>query len=391
MTNEINLQKHKRQNMQNQKKVCKCKVLDWDVDDTPSGFDSFNLIKNLKEYLGDKLDIVWSEEPDFVFYGPYGYNAAKYDCVRICFSGENVRVNWNIADYAIDWDFALMGDRYLRQIYRTHTNKNDKKYFSWDIMAIKNKHLEQNLGSMRQKFCSFLVSNAVNFTYSPRDAFFNFLCSYKKVDSGGRHLNNIGEIVGKNREAMSKEGGFYKSKIEWMKQYKFNLCFENASYPGYCTEKLFNALEAGCIPIYWGDTSLRWGVGRNGRAPRNVGSEIDTRVPILAYEPEFILNPKAFINAHNFSSWGDLLEEIKRIDNDDEAYWEMRRAPAFLKEPRDSWVDGRELWDFIGYILSQDPKDAKRRGVGQFIAYHPRAQKIMADIWENVAYRSIFV
>ena len=37
-----------------------------------------------------------------------------------------------------------------------------------------------------------------------------------------------------------------------MKRCEFNICPENSEYPGYCTEKIFHALEAGCIPIYWG-------------------------------------------------------------------------------------------------------------------------------------------
>jgi len=33
----------------------------------------------------------------------------------------------------------------------------------------------------------------------------------------------------------------------------FNICAENASVKGYVTEEIFDALEAGTIPIYWGD------------------------------------------------------------------------------------------------------------------------------------------
>lgn len=32
----------------------------------------------------------------------------------------------------------------------------------------------------------------------------------------------------------------------------FNICLENKSSPGYTTEKLFQALLQGSIPIYWG-------------------------------------------------------------------------------------------------------------------------------------------
>ena len=42
---------------------------------------------------------------------------------------------------------------------------------------------------------------------------------------------------------------FYK--INFIKQTIYNICPENSEYYEYYTEKIFNALEAGCIPIYW--------------------------------------------------------------------------------------------------------------------------------------------
>lgn len=45
---------------------------------------------------------------------------------------------------------------------------------------------------------------------------------------------------------------FNDNKHEYLKQFKFNLCPENDIYVGYVTEKIFDALYADCIPIYWG-------------------------------------------------------------------------------------------------------------------------------------------
>lgn len=41
-------------------------------------------------------------------------------------------------------------------------------------------------------------------------------------------------------------------KIQTMRSYRFALCFENAVFPGYVTEKIFDAMYAGCIPVYYG-------------------------------------------------------------------------------------------------------------------------------------------
>ena len=40
-------------------------------------------------------------------------------------------------------------------------------------------------------------------------------------------------------------------KIDFLKKVKFNICPENSKFPEYYTEKIFHALEAGCVPIYW--------------------------------------------------------------------------------------------------------------------------------------------
>lgn len=47
--------------------------------------------------------------------------------------------------------------------------------------------------------------------------------------------------------------GKVKSKAETLGGYRFAICFENAKeIPGYITEKIFDCLVAGCVPVYWG-------------------------------------------------------------------------------------------------------------------------------------------
>jgi alpha(1,3/1,4) fucosyltransferase len=42
------------------------------------------------------------------------------------------------------------------------------------------------------------------------------------------------------------------SKRKTMEQYKFAICYENATIPGYITEKIFDCFFAGCVPVYLG-------------------------------------------------------------------------------------------------------------------------------------------
>ncbi len=55
--------------------------------------------------------------------------------------------------------------------------------------------------------------------------------------------------------------GTIGQKLETLAGYRFNFCYENFSSPdGWITEKIFDAMFAGCVPVYWG--------------PGNVGSHI---------------------------------------------------------------------------------------------------------------------
>ena len=45
---------------------------------------------------------------------------------------------------------------------------------------------------------------------------------------------------------------YQDDKLEYLRNHVFNLCPENTNSYGYVTEKVFEAIYAGCIPIYWG-------------------------------------------------------------------------------------------------------------------------------------------
>lgn len=46
--------------------------------------------------------------------------------------------------------------------------------------------------------------------------------------------------------------GPVRSKREVLQHYSFSICFENAEAPGYITEKIFDSMIAGCVPVYLG-------------------------------------------------------------------------------------------------------------------------------------------
>jgi hypothetical protein len=58
------------------------------------------------------------------------------------------------------------------------------------------------------------------------------------------------------REDFPSAKGSVTTKREIMRQYKFSICYENLSYPGYLTEKILDAMFAGCVPVYQGDPEV---------------------------------------------------------------------------------------------------------------------------------------
>lgn len=91
-----------------------------------------------------------------------------------------------------------------------------------------------------------------------------------------------------NRPAlMSIYKGKCASKFEVLQNYEFCLCFENMRMDGYITEKLFDCLYAGTIPLYLG-------------AP-----------DVLDYIPAGI-----FTDCRKYSTWHEMWEDIASMPSD---------------------------------------------------------------------------
>jgi len=58
------------------------------------------------------------------------------------------------------------------------------------------------------------------------------------------------------RQRFPSARGSVAAKRDILRQYKFSICYENASYPGWITEKILDPMFAGCVPIYQGDPGV---------------------------------------------------------------------------------------------------------------------------------------
>lgn len=207
-------------------------------------------------------DEIWNQElldrynlelnefaPDILVYSVFGGKHQSYSPkASILFSGENLerpQIHPYFREKAQNLgenEYAIIENAYDHPNIFWLSNGVEKFGFDYleDKLSVENrtKYLTN-----KSKFGYFMVRNG---ECQYRGDYFDYLNKVKGVDSLGSYKNNTGFTLTGDHEEM----------ISYLSQYKFALCFENSSSPGYCTEKIIQAYLAGCIPVYWGDPNV---------------------------------------------------------------------------------------------------------------------------------------
>lgn len=303
------------------------------------GFDPFDnpLLRSLQQSYEINID---QNEPDYLIYSCYGNDFLNYKCIRIYYTGENLKPDFNLCDYAIGFDRLEFGDRYLR--YPNYA------FFDNQFEQLVNpRSFEKSVLSEKKYFCNFIYSNPE--AHPARDKFFKQLRVYKEVISPGSHLNNSRLFVG---ERFANDWMY--SKLEFQSQCKFSITFENTSTPGYTTEKILHGFISKTIPIYWGDPEVT---------------------------KDF--NLKSFINCHDFNNFEAVINRIKEIDNDDDLYVSILNEPPFRDNQIPKNLEKNVLIHFFQNIFDQKIKAASRRSFyGTTLKYETNL-KAMVDLSNN--------
>lgn len=262
-----------------------------------------------------KYNIQISKKPDYIISSCFSNEYLNYDCIRIFYTGEDMSPDFNAFDYAIGYDYLQFEDRYMRMPNYFITDT-----YADDVKRMQEKHLNNEaILDSKSEFCSFVVSKGTGYVDRSREVFFNQLNGYKKVNSGGRFLNNIGVPEG------------VPDKLAFQKKHKFSIAFENVMHNGYTTEKIVQAFAAKTVPIYWGDPRI---------------SEV--------------FNAKAFIDCSQYSSFDEVVSFVKMLDQDDDRYLQMLNTPALAQ--KDSIEQKEEEFNaFLYHIFDQNYEDAYRR------------------------------
>lgn len=253
------------------------------------GFDSncnwFNLL--LSDFFdGREINFNSSpEEADVIFFSCFGHRHQYVNndkAVKIFYTGENERPKFPYADYSLSFDHEEYGGKNFRlphwYLYVNWWGAPNFPHATISVDSLSKQYVAEEVYD-RKNFCNIVIGNPV----SNRIEVATKLNEYKPV-------HGFGKVFGRH---------FDGCKVDLLKNYRYNICFENTIYPGYVTEKLLQAKVAGCVPIYYGTDS----------------ANID-------------FNEKCFINYKDYSS-NTILEKIIDLDSNKSKFIDIASQPLF--------------------------------------------------------------
>jgi alpha-1,3-fucosyltransferase 10 len=146
-------------------------------------------------------------------------------------------------------NYPLMADlAFMRQFDLTMTYQSDADVWVPYLPLLSEWERIRETPPARQEEAAAVaafISNGAD--HAGRGKLFADLAHHVRIDSYGGLLNN--------RRAPADDGGG-ASKRRLLARYPFCLAFENSIGPDYVTEKVFDALSAGSIPVYLGAPSI---------------------------------------------------------------------------------------------------------------------------------------
>lgn len=261
------------------------------------------------------VQVVPMERAETLVYSTFGHEHERFRGRKIFYTSENVLPDFDACDHA--FTFSLLPDE------PRHYRLPQYVFYVDDPRRLVKDAARDPAAQLRAKdrFCNFVVSNP---RCPERNSFFRKLNRRRRVDSGGRHFNNLGQPI--------------RDKLAFISRYKFTLAFENSSSPGYTTEKLVEPMLAGSLPIYWGN-------------------------PEVARD----FNPRSFIDVSRFPDFDSAIDHILRVDSDDALYLGYLREPWFNGNRPPAWFDPDDqlaAWRrFLDQPWVERPRVLRRRGL----------------------------
>ena len=182
--------------------------------------------------------------------------------------------NWeSIGNYPIAGDRSFLSvfnitEGYDRHLYHVITDS----YLFYDVQnLLKNQRISYD-SALHSKYhhrpdyinASVLYMNSNCYARSNRTEYMKEFMSYISVDSWGRCGNNRGSILpkrildiqGTHVNQSFYQGRWTSAKKSLASNYLFTVAFENTLQYDYITEKLWQPLAAGSVPLYYGAPNI---------------------------------------------------------------------------------------------------------------------------------------
>ncbi|MEI0548941.1 glycosyltransferase family 10 [Brachyspira intermedia] len=274
-------------------KVLFMKETNYFKDITKGSESAFFLILKL---ILEKYDInlLYSiYNPDIELFHAYGSSdkiLTSKSKIKIFFTMEAVK---RFGDYPIDYTDLCLGFNYI----------DSEKYIRLPLWMYANFCISEiNKDNIYKKIIDI---NNIKFK---KTKFASLISTW-----GG--IGNLRKVIYKRLEKIDKvycpsafmhnddtlKNDFADDKLEYLKQFKFNICPENCIEDGYITEKLFDAFNAGCVPIW------------NGY--KNLEGDVINKNAVLYWEE----------NSDN----EDIIKEIYNMHKNDDLYDKFVSQPRF--------------------------------------------------------------
>ena len=273
------------------KKKIKIAEIDHFIEDSSANPFIGEFLQPYFEFIIDK------ENPDIIFHDYFDDKKYKYKCPKILFTGENRIPDFNVSDYS--FSYQANSDKNFQMSIMMRSSYFDE-FLKFQLPEI----IQNYRNKPKSQFCNFIYRNEWTFGAILRKEFAKELMQYKKVDCPGLVLNNMPSYdVTSYGEKGEKH--LRRDHLDFLSDYKFTIAFENNSASGYVTEKIYNPILVGSIPIYWG-----------------------------AEDIEDYFNPRCFINCRRYKNFAGVIKKIKEIDNNPELYQSYFQEPAILKDSK---------------------------------------------------------
>lgn len=268
-----------------------CAVNFWPAFNLSKGFWNFVLA----ESLGRFRVVDEAERADIVLTSVFPHEKARFPEKTIAIIWENIRPNFEFYRFSISSDFDTYQGRNCRV-----PNWYEELMWTESFRGPKGPMFAHG-HEERVEIDRLLAPAEVEPVARPK--FCCLVTSYREPHRAlaAEALSQIGpvDIFGNITGAPLRQ-----SKYEALRNYRFNLCFENSIFPGYYTEKTLQAWVAGCIPLYFSD-------------------------PFFSVD----FNPNAMINRMSFRTLENFVEAVKKVNESPALLAQFRREPLLRNRP----------------------------------------------------------